>query len=496
MDGIRKMVCLALVAVMVIPVILIPAGVMVETSGDNNGLNSYLKNINYDPDKDIVMHSGCTQLPYTYNGDDTQTVTVKYVLQTAKTDGFGTLANSSRISSIAYPGAILEGNSDLADNNPTRVLSPDRSNVTLNIDLPGLSSNVFDVNPTNYGDVKNAIDSKCKEWSQSGSTKEVNMTYTYTKAESEKQLEVELNVTAEKLANLNISSDYVSKGTETKYVVKYSCIYYGVSVSLKNQPGDYFGPQTTVKDINTFIKDHQQGVIVSYVAYGCEVLMSVTSNESSDDVNSAISAAICGTTESLSNEYKEIVNNCKIDVWVNGGPSGVPVPKNSINEVKKYVNNCIPTPESITNSVPLQYVTSFIDTGATAHCQSTAEYNEKIVTITQEIEFSYDFSGAFASHNKLVYYTFDKIDENGNYVNERQVELKSGTIYAGNSSVQTITAKHEPRFTLYVTGDGCDDIIGNGVSLYPLESIYYDHGGTTCDQSITVKVDGVTVYDI
>ncbi len=477
--------------------LFVASGINDSSSGDDKGIDDYINGLKYDPDASIALKTTPTQVPSSsYSHPEGKTVTVYYTKKNASNDPTGILTNSEEISTVTYPGSLLTGDHDLAGNRPNAIYLK-RAPITLNIDLNGLKSGgKMVVDPTDYANVYDAISKKCAEWAETGNKRPSSYTYTFTKAESERQLEVKLGVSAKQLQGLNIGFNWVSKDTETVYVVKFTQVYYNVSATLPMSPSMLFDSSVTLKDVQNKIHQGNQAVAVTDVVYGRTVLVAIKSNESSKTIDAAISAAIKGSKESLNAKYKDIINNCETKVFVYGGNLTLP---NDIFEVKKQLKDCIVTGKEIEYAKPISYKTAFIDhNNKTALCKNSTEYYEKKVIETKPITFSYHFTGAFNSRCKITYQTFEKMEftETGVpiYVGLKTKTYESGLIWAGNRSSTTFPENHLPTFTMSVLGRSCKDVMTNR-TFTPMESLHYDHWGTTCNQHIKVLVDGNVVWN-
>lgn len=487
----KKFGCFAVFAVLAVAAVFAYVATS-DTNGYENEIDEYIMNFEYDPVSSVAVETKVQQKPVDFSEGNGKTVTIKYELVDIESDPNGVLVNSSQIAMKAYPGALLKGDENLPNGTPNSIIVSDRACATMNIDLPGLSKSTFTVNPRNYGPVKDAITQMCNDcsWTQDMTAR---ITSTFEKAESQEQIKVQLNLSADHLAGLGINAGWTSSGTETTYVVKFTQVYYTVSVSLESLPSKYFGPETTLEEIQNAIKDGHQGVIVDNVVYGRTILASITSSESSDEIDAAIEMAICGTDEDLSDEQKKILKDVKVNFYMYGGPSPKKVPT-TLAELKTLVAESGNVSKSdLLTGVPISYSTSFLDSGDTAVCSTSTNYNKKTIIETSEVYYSYHFDGAYVSHSWLTYTTFDRIDENGNYVNLHDVTIDRSGICATSNWSTTITAKHLPEMKMKIHADGNNDCVTDYV-VTPLYKLYYDHGGSICAQDLDIYVDDERVY--
>lgn len=463
----------------------------------NSAIGDYLNSFEYGKDygdTDLAVQSSVKELKGDFYAGDDHTYMVRYTKKTLESSPSKTLANSSENAMVAYPGAILLGDSNLANNTPTSV-NAYRSDLSMAVDLP-MSSKGFTVNPT-YANVSGAIHDKTVEWGKTGTEIGANFTYKFTEAKSSHQVSTELGFTAEQLAGLGIGLEWQSTGTETTYVVSYTQIYYVVSIDMtgKTDPGSLFSSETTVADLtNQGIGAHKMPVIVSSVTYGRTIMASITSSMYGDDVKVALEAAIKGTEEGLTVEQKEIVKNSTTSIVFYGGniPSVMPT-------TLKEVNNLIKTDTKITSSnvdtaKPLSYTTKWIaGSQELALNKHTDEYYEKEVVQTHAITVTIDFQGIYEGEMSLEYQTFDGFDENGNYINLHTDVIYKGIYYQGHKESFTVTAKHTASMYLTVHGVATSGTPANHLKVEPFDSIKFYHGGTTCNQDFTLWVDGVEV---
>lgn len=488
---IKKIITITIVALFLAT--CVAGAVSTNVAGTDSEIDSYIRGIKYDPLTDVAAHSGAKQLPCEFTGSDSGTVTVKYELMTAESGSVEVLANSKANKSIAYPGALIKGDKYLADNAPNPVVSADRADMNFYIDLP-ISNSGFTANPANPEKVYNAIYAKCDEWAKSGKAISYDGVYEYSQAMSSSELKVDFNLTAEALQGLGLGLNWTQSAKETVTVIKYTQIFYTVSVStssLQSNPSNYFGKKTTLEDLKYQIKDHQQAVLVDTVSYGRTVVATVTSKSSANDVDMAISAAIAGTDESLSGGPKKALEESTVSMYIFGGPTPENTPK-TIEGFIDYIADSSITIDNISTAEPVQYTTRWIDSGDRATSQSTAEYNAMTVTETKAIDFSIHFDGAYEEQIWLYYTTYDYIDTTGKKINERNVEQYYGKYTSGAHKYFTITAKHNTDFYITVHAYGGQDVCTKAL-ITPLDTIHVEHGGGICTQSFTLQVDGKTV---
>lgn len=494
----KKIFSMAIVAVMVIASLSAVAVTTTNTHGDSNAIDDYIRGIKY-ADQDVVMSTTDKIVPCTGEDDGSNYVVIRYKQQSVSSDGSGVLCNSDSVSTYAYPGALLRANSNLANNTPESVSVPSRTDLTYNITLTGIDGG-FTANPGSYSNVKYAIDQKCKEWGTSGSPMAAEMTTSFVKAESYNQVKTSLNLSANALGGLGFSTTWTTEKKQTTYVANYLQTYYTVSVNLLNSPSKYFGSDVTLDDVKSQIFNHNQGVIVNSVVYGRMIAVSLTSSESSDDVDIALQAAIKGTEESLTNEQKKVLSNVTTSIYVYGGK--ITETPTTVEEVVALMKDTSIDSESITTAVPVNYVTTYIDTNKRAKCMSMSTYNEKLVETLTPITLHYDNDGWYNAHVYVYYNTFDHIDSDGNFVDangniitenttESSMHCIDKDLSKGKQYNSSIPAKHFTTMKIKIHADAGSDVYDNYI-IKPYDNVsIYCHGSVVWKAYANIFVDGV-----
>lgn len=465
----------------------------------NKAVNAYINSIQYDPNTCIMSMDGVTiQQPYTYNGDSSQTTTTKYEKQGVTNNGSEVLQNLGSQSSKVYPGSILRADEDLANGTPNMISGLNRTNMVLQSSLYGVGTR--NVSPTNYNDVKTAIGSMINEWESFHVPASVNFTEVSEVGHSSKQLAIDLGVDLNFTVGIGIGLNWSETDDEQTVVFKYTATYYSVNTNVFLHPGSYFASDVTAADVKASFRD-QPTVLVRSATYGSMVMFSATSTSTTSDLKLALSLAISGQSGQITPEMKETLDQTSITMTVIGGSqSQDPITYSGQTDLTEFVNTLnqyIATKQvganDYRNAALLSAETVFLDSGDNAHSFVSTEYVKKTTIVTKALDLHYLMTGGYTGTLYVQYETYDRIDDYGNYINQRTEKQGWDHANANTDGHLPIDARHIGPMKITAGVKGGTYIFNGSDIQVPLESIYLYMKGTAGDPKYQLYLDDTWV---
>jgi len=181
-------------------------------------------------------------------------------------------------------------------------------------------------------------------------------------------------------ANVTAGFNFDSSDKQTKILVNYTQAYYTIDIDAPIEPKDFFGPDVTVEELETFMSADNPPLYVQSITYGRRVVFSVESNESADKIRAALDAAYeAGVTGDidLKGEYQDLLRESRIHAFVLGG-SGAEAAgaiagfEGLIDYITKGGDYSKDSP-----GAPIAYKMAYLD-NATTKLAFTTEYTERI----------------------------------------------------------------------------------------------------------------------
>ena len=395
-----------------------------KTSYNNEEVASYLNNLNYDYQK-VLSFQGDTiaNVPPTKSETKDGKFYVVKKIKRSIHDNSADIANFTSTEGRSYPGAILLGNRDLIEGNPTLV-SANRKGITLSIDLPGLTdkdNQVVVENPT-YGNVQSGINGLIEKWNKDYASKypetPAKIQYVNTSVYNLSQLKTTFGAGFEKISQkLNIDFDAVASGETQSELINFKQIYYSVNTDPKDNASDYFKDDVTVNSLkNKGVNEQNPPVYVSNVSYGRNIFVTAESSTKSKEFKSAIKAVFSGKSIDNNTEYKDLIKETTFTAYIMGGSAGSAgkVVSGNLDEIKKIIEEGS-SYSRLTPAVPVSYTTLFLKDNKQATIKSNTDYIETDVTEFTNGTLNLKQNGAYVAQFTV---NWDELsyDEQGNEV--------------------------------------------------------------------------------
>ena len=299
---------------------------------------------------------------------------------------FSEITLLSPTAGVAYPGALLKANSDLANDQPDAIALP-RSEATFSIDLPGpgAQSQFTVVSPTNSS-VTREIQKVLEDWNQKsapqGYVNPVRSTYNIQKAYNSTQLALDLGFSAKWAGNqfssqLNVKTSNKSSLT----VAMYKQVFYTVSMDAPPEPASVFAPSVTLEQIKNQVDEKNPPGWVVSMDYGRIILVRMQTSEAATqtDLEGAMDYVTSGATQihgDTQSKLERIAENSTFTVITLGGNAEV-----ASQLVADYtqVPNVIQENATYSRSnpgYPIAYRVVFLKDNSPAVMAFTTDYNE------------------------------------------------------------------------------------------------------------------------
>ncbi|MFF7183020.1 thiol-activated cytolysin family protein [Streptomyces sp. NPDC008121] len=387
------------------------------SGGTNAAVSDYLYGLKYDKEQ-LLAYQGETvsNIPPTQteekNGQFIVVSKEKKALSSPSVD-IAVTASDDR----TFPGAVLQANAGLMENNPT-LISARRSPAVLSVDLPGMSNgdNSIVVTQPSTSSVRSGINTLLDRWNSQYSLTYPNIPakiqYSESMAYSLSQLKVNFGLSFEKVAKpLDINFSAVSSGDKQIQIVNFKQIYYTVSMDAPENPGDVFASEVTPQDLQSRgVSDSTPPVYVSNVAYGRSMYIKLETSSKSDKVTAAFSAAIKGVDVRANAELQHILDDTSFTAVILGGnaglattivgakPDGTPGP--GIGQLDDIIQEGA-LYGKLSPGVPISYSTSFLKDNTPAVSINSSEYIQTKATAFNNGSINLDHSGAYVARFQI-----------------------------------------------------------------------------------------------
>lgn len=375
-----------------------------EQKNTKDELNKYLRGLKYN--KDLILTNNGEKLKNTFpttgeHGYDGFTVVekIKRSMSSQNENASILTSNEDRI----FAGALLKADKGLLENNPT-LISAERAPINLSISLPGMTngSNVINVkNPTNSS-VKSSVNNLLDRWNNSNNGYSIPAAIQYTEAmvKDEHQIKAQFGIDLEKMGTpLNINFDAIHKGEKQICIVKFSQVYFNVSVDAPSKPADFFANSVTKQDlIDSEVDEQTPPVYVSNVSYGRSMYIKLETSSKSTDVHAAFKALIKGVEIAPNSEYHRILQNTSVNAVILGGDSSAStkIVNGKVEDLKKIIQEGANYNKK-NSAVPISYRTAFVKDNSPAVVKNNTEYIETKITSYKNGELVLKHTGAYVA---------------------------------------------------------------------------------------------------
>ncbi len=404
----------------------------------------YLDGLDYDPRVvlSVVPDGTTTALPNKERTTSNNSVIITTKTSTSLKKNLGEVALLSPSTGVVFPGALVLGDEQLMDGQPTPISLP-RSPATLSIDLPGLKEPSATVVPNNSS-VQKFVNEKLEEWnagaSKDGYVNAARSTLNITQSFTSQQVALDLGFSA-KWASGNASAQLgVSSSTERSVVVaSYKQVFYTVTMNTPEPAASVFAESVELADVQRAFSAKHPPAYVRSVDYGRILLvkMETTAVDTSANLKAAFEHATSGKVSAsgdLKAKYENIVKNSSFTVLALGGGAETPIQlfsgatEGELKGLKEYIQKDA-TYRRDNPGMPIAYQVAFLKDNRFATMGFTTDYTE-----TQSVRYPNGFvrfkhSGAYVATFEV---TWTQADAQGNYTQAKKWESGEKTVgYSG-----------------------------------------------------------------
>lgn len=295
-------------------------------------INTYVINLNYDPDEILNVQSETGSSERNISDDSNTSLGT---VQECRVDEHNIRSNFEDVAifdpalGVVYPGALVIGNQEMLDGAP-QPLQISRAPVKLRLDLPGIGEggNIEVVTPT-YLNVQSSIDEGLEFWNNDIAPQGYEIAsrayYESTTTYSSEQMSLDLGVSADWVSGSSFESQFSYDSSTSKRVaaILYRQVFYDVVMETPGNPSDVFSSDVDLAKVETAMGSSTPPAYVSSVSYGRIIMvrMETTSTETGVDLEAALEYASLGkdVEADIEAKYKSILEESTINVVTIGG---------------------------------------------------------------------------------------------------------------------------------------------------------------------------------
>ncbi|MFS9141980.1 thiol-activated cytolysin family protein [Streptococcus infantis] len=390
---------------------------MKSTNQADKDLNKYLFGLNYNK-IDILTRRGEAIENYSNTSSKQQGNEFVVIEKVKKSISNNSADVSINGNSDIFLGALFRADQGLLENKP-QLVSIDRKQGRISVDLPGMagSDSYTDANTTVSG-MQEGINTLVNRWNAnyaSSNPAPARMQYDSTSAYSMNQLKAKFGSNFEKIGvDLKIDFEAAQKGEKQIEVVDFKQIYFTANFDAPKNPGDVFGDNVTVNDLQDRGLDEQTPpVYVSSMSYGRQMYVKFETTSTSTELKAAINAVIKGVPINPESEWARVLKNTSVTAVIVGGNAdgAARVVTGTPEDLKKLIqegaNFSTQNP-----AVPISYKTAFLRDNQVATIQNSTDYIETKITSYKNGYLNLQHKGGYIARY-YVYWDEVTYDENG-----------------------------------------------------------------------------------
>lgn len=425
----------------------------INSTNEYTEINKSIRGLNYSPEEVIA-----------FNGLHVGRITPKSgVLQNNKyvvvnqekceiRDNFELSVPTSNLR-ITYPGALILANNKIIDGNP-QPFTPRRGSVTLTLDLSGMSGEkgICVVPEATYDNVLNATNEMLNKWyAQIGGKYQfpANMSYQGSLIYDEKQAQLAFGCGCDQdflKQKLGIDFDAISRKKKSVYLLKYTQVFYTVSVKPFFEPADAFADTVTVNDLfSSGMNNENPPAYVGNVVYGREIFVKVESSAKAQDLAALMDATASRMgvmiTPEVSAKFGDVMRNTNVSIVALGG-TPLDIRNATLSQDTTAINAAILNNVELSEAnpaFPLTYEVVFLKDNIVATFGGSSEYIKETIEEIPNGELHLKHDGAYIAR---FYVTWDEItgyDSDGNeIVTQRQWDQNGVIKTAGFKTTITL----------------------------------------------------------
>ncbi|GMQ24437.1 cholesterol-dependent cytolysin suilysin [Algoriphagus sp. oki45] len=363
------------------------------TSPDAESITDYLRGLNSDPNsllnvQSIPGGSQRTEISNRVNsspipGGNLECRTIKYDLK----NNFEDIAILRPTNGIIYPGALVIADKATLGGLPTPA-GVDRAPMTLRIDLPGMGQNgSLKVDKPSNSNVQTKIDEALEWWNanayQEGYVNAANSSYIARTSYSSRQVSMDIGLNVEwARGDVETQFNFQSSNTERVAMMSFKQVFYSVTMDPPTSPGQVFGPDASITEIEQKFGPDTPPAYVQAVNYGRIIMfrMITTTSATSAELEGALNYAtgltqVSGTLEA---KYKAILNTSNITVVTIGGNASVAseaVSAKNFADLEYIIKGENAVYSRNNPGVPISYKLHYLKDNTTAKLGYTTEYD-------------------------------------------------------------------------------------------------------------------------
>ena len=372
------------------------------TNPAGESIGDYLAGLNYDADallnvqpSDAARTAVDTTTTTEQDGNVERVCTrTTYNLE----NNFEEIAILRPTADVIWPGALVEANQSLLDGLPEPARF-DRSPVKIRVDLPGIGANgTKTIERPDVANVQNAIDEALEWWNAnayeegyvnaSSSSNRITTSYSSTQA----SMDVGLNV-AWATGDVQSQFNYETSAERRVVMSTYKQAFYTVSFVQESgaQPEDVFGPDVTLRDVQSAFNSDAPPAYVASVTFGRIIMfrMETESSYTSAEVEAAFKyAAGTQVDGDLEARYQEILSRSSVEVITLGGNAAVAseaVTARSAGDLEPIITGENAVYSRSNPGVPISYAVKYLRDDQLAKLGYTTEYTATECSSTQTV---------------------------------------------------------------------------------------------------------------
>lgn len=259
-------------------------------------INDYIAGLQYEPEKVLAFEGNkvSNYMPKSGEWDNDTYVVVTRKKCTIEEEFDVSIPESNR--NIVYTGGLVCANTDLIDGK-AQAIGAKRGNVTLTLNLPGMTSDNSCIVEASYENVLSATNLILDKWYENYKDYCIipaNLSFESGIIYDRKQMQLKFGCDVGYLANkLGIDFNAIERREKSVYVAKYKQIYYTSSVGPYAHPGDAFDESVTKDDlIRVGVNEDNPPAYVGSVTYGREIYIKFESHCSNEELEAVLSGSV------------------------------------------------------------------------------------------------------------------------------------------------------------------------------------------------------------
>lgn len=281
------------------------------------------------------------------------------------------IENNSKL----YPGALVVANKKLADGDPivlsSGILGTGKVDVMLDIDTGGQTHSITTDNTP--AAINTAVRTLVRQMYSSDGYRQPGRSNSATgDYYSTEQFALEAGLDVNFAAKFKACMSTNSTSSTVSHVDDLSQVYYNVIVVPHNNDFSYlFGPNTTVEDIKSVVKEYNAPLAyINQMSYGCRLYVFYEFHESEFDLSASASGSYSGVSANVSSKMFNKSKSSSRKVHIYGGNAeyhkDLIQDEATIAKILKEAKEPM-TMSKINQGLPVSYMTTFIGSQQTCN---------------------------------------------------------------------------------------------------------------------------------